>query len=210
MLNCRSHLTRAVALLALTGQVTLFAACSDVGAPTQVVATRAVVLSGQDIFRGVFFGEGPAGGALPEIWGGKSASERAATPERAAEIRQMEEGIVDRLQQSDPAIFSELESAVRSGDHFQVERALLGAGTALKQEIAQMETQPELFPCVVYDVAVVAVVVAVVFLVISQFDVTPVVAPEPVSSLAAGDASTLQRDMVVDLVTRRLDLADRR
>lgn len=197
MPNRRSHLTRAGALLALIGQVTLFTACSDVGAPTQVVAKRAVVLSGQDIFRGVFFGEGPAGRALPEIWGGKSASDRAATPERAAEIRQMEDGIIARLQQSNPAIFSELESAVRSGDHFQVERALLGAGTVLRQEIADMQAQEEQATCLVYDVAVVAVVVAVVFLVISQFDVTPV-AEQPV----VNGTSTLQRDMVVDLVTR--------
>jgi SdpC family antimicrobial peptide len=197
MLNRSSPLTRAVALIALTGQVTLFTACSDIGAPTQVVAPRAVMLSGQDIFRGVFFGEGPAGRALPEIWGGKSATDRAATPERAAEIRQMEDGIVARLQQSDPAIFSELESAVRSGDHFQVERALLGAGAVLKQEIADMQAQEEMSTCVVYDVAVVAVVVAVVFLVISQFDVTPLT-EQPVLN----GASTLQRDMVVDLVTR--------
>jgi SdpC family antimicrobial peptide len=194
-------LTRIVSPV-LLGALALTTGCTaDTRSPTEAVARQAA-LSGEDMFRGVFFGQGPAAALLPELWKGKSIEDRAQTAERAAQVRALQEELVARIAEKDPAFFGQFASTVRSGSHVAVERALQQAATLLRGELlasptyGSIRTSEELAdPVVDIEIAIYAVLVVIVFWI--DFNVAA-------AETSAMNVEGLQRDQLVDMVVTRL------
>jgi SdpC family antimicrobial peptide len=123
---------------------------------------------GRALFRGVFFLNGPHSAAAAEVLRAPAEIvEGNRTPEAAAYV----ETVVDTVAELDPAFFAAFSSSLRSGDPFQVERALddgrqlveqanqeLGVQAEFGQDRPQYETHA--FPLFLVAVAVVVVAVA--------------------------------------------------
>ncbi|NJK43478.1 MAG: hypothetical protein HC933_03715 [Pleurocapsa sp. SU_196_0] len=96
MFNKKSFTAFSAALLLAT-----FVSCT---AATPALPT--VPPDGQALFEGIFFGEGIVGQRLPEIWHGKSVSQRADSAEAAQEIDLLRLNIVQKLERTKPVVFS--------------------------------------------------------------------------------------------------------
>lgn len=187
----------------LLGVMALTTGCAmDSRSPVEVVAANPA-LSGEQIFRGIFFGQGPAAALLPEVWQGKSVEDRAQTPERAAQVRTLQNEIVTRIAQKNPAFFNQFGATVRSGDHLAVERALQEAATLLRDELkasaiySEIRTSEEIAdPVVDIEIAIYAVLVVIVFWI--DFNVA---AEQKVDAM---NMAGLQRDQLVDLMVTRM------
>lgn len=197
--STRNTLVRVVSPV-LLGTLALTGCAMDSRSPTEVVAA-APALSGEQIFRGVFFGQGPAAALLPELWKGKSVEERAQTPERVARVRALQNEVVAQIADKDPAFFERFGATVRAGNHVAVERALQDAARLLRDELlasptyGAIRTSEEVAdPVVDIEIAVYAVLVVVVFWI--DFNV--------VAENTAMSVDGLQRDQLVDMMVKRM------
>jgi SdpC family antimicrobial peptide len=123
---------RTLAVFTLVCHVVTFTACAGGDGPDQTVGKTQFSQSGEELFLGIFFGEGQVGQLLPEIWKGKSTSSRVLGPEKAEQVLQAQANIVAEIHKQDPSFFQRFGLAVTSGDHFQVEAALMEAGSRLR------------------------------------------------------------------------------
>lgn len=186
----------------LLGAMALVTGCTaDTRSPTAAVAPHAA-LSGQEMFRGVFFGQGPAAGLLPELWKGRSIEDRAETAERAAQVRALQEEVISSIAEKDPTFFGQFATTVRSGSHVAVERALQQAATMLRDELlsspiyGSIRTSEAIAdPVVDIEIAIYAVLIVIVFWI--DFNVAD-------ADYAAMNVEGLQRDQLVDMVATRL------
>jgi SdpC family antimicrobial peptide len=81
-------------------------------------------LDGKELYRGLFFGEGRVGQMMPEIWRGKSVTQRAQTPELAIRAKAFEDALINRLERDDPQFFNRFKEGLSGGDQLRVERVL--------------------------------------------------------------------------------------
>jgi SdpC family antimicrobial peptide len=87
------------------------AGCSS----TPLEASRAY--SGEEVFKGLFFGEGEVGAKFPEIWEGQSLTDRAQTPKKKAQYEQWQANALAKVNAQDPAFLERFGEAMQSGDH---------------------------------------------------------------------------------------------
>lgn len=135
--------------------------------------------SGEDLFRGLFLGQGRVADLFPEIWTDVNAyranivpAEKAAEVE--AEIALYVDGLLERIALAAPAdYFADFAAEIQSGDHLRIEEAVLDGAERLIDAIAvdigveadQLEPfDPTLIP--VIAVVVVAAAVATITLVV--------------------------------------------
>lgn len=98
-------------------------------ASTQGAVTGAV--SGEEVFKGLFFGEGPVAARLPKGWGPRAVS--TLPPEEQAEHAQRRTQVIASLHEADPTFFERFGADIQSGDHLRIERALNESLAAMKR-----------------------------------------------------------------------------
>lgn len=180
-------------------------ATSEPTAPSAVVS-----YSGEAFFRGVFFGDGPVGAMLPEVWQGRQLEGFGRTTAEAARVAALREEIVADVRSADPGLFERFGAAMRSGRHVHIERALDEAGERLAATVQRLAVaDPTLRPRVTTGVAaeagtyivLVGLIAAVKVLVVYEYSVWTAAAD-------AAPESRLRRDWLVDLIAVRF-AADR-
>lgn len=202
-------LKRTLAMVALLGQASLVTACSyDEAGPvsSEPTAEARAQLTGEQMFRGIFFGEGPVGAMFAEVWEGRSATDRADNPETARLIREIQDDAVSHIRTVDPDFFAHFAAQVRSGDHLQTQSALREGATLLGEAVQANPTYAQLATAVepaagfylYVETAVAAVLVLVVFLIDFSPNLTL-----PNQPLIDGDSS-LQSDELVQLTVEAL------
>ena len=165
--------------------------------------------TGEEIFSGVFFGQGEVAKLFPEMW----EQYQATINNNSQEFEQIKNNVIAEIKEKDSDFFTNFGTEMRSGDHLRVQTALQGGAQEIRQlknsEFNQefvksaYNVSSEREVTVYVDIAVAVAVVAVVFLVITVIDFTPV-AP---GGQAINSPSTLQRDQLVDMLTVKLDNA---
>jgi SdpC family antimicrobial peptide len=197
---------RTLAVFTLVCHVVTFTACVGGDGTTQTAGRTQFSQSGEDLFLGIFFGEGQVGQLLPEIWKGRSTSSRALSPEKTEQVLQAEANIVAEIHKQDPSFFQRFGLAVTSGDHFEVEAALMEAGSRLHtvSDAAQKGASNKA-PNVWVDRETVLYwyLAGVVFLIAAVIDFNPATEVET-QGLQSEGGSRLKRDVVIDLVATRL------
>ncbi|WP_246356685.1 sporulation delaying protein family toxin [Pyxidicoccus fallax] len=176
-----------------------------------------VAYDGETVFRGVLFGLGPVGSALPEIWEEPHAASVLRNPDRSAAAAALADKIVARIQQQDPSFFGRFGADIQSGDHLRVSSALKEAGdVTLAAAAAEQGTTVQALRdkkaaaidvCVGEEVVVQAYVAAVVVAVAMAVVVVVALAPEDGGSEAM-KVSGLERDVWVQLLVERLGPGD--
>jgi SdpC family antimicrobial peptide len=205
------------AVLALS----LVTALSSCGSLTTQAAVQQ--FDGKSLYLGIFFGEGEVGKRLPEVWSGKSTTERS-NPDLVQEVKRTEARILDRLEQADSTFFSRFQQEVSSGNPLRVE-AVLNDGAKRLKDVLKVKTReginPELgaeswfvenknvavdsnvvFASDVVQASEVAVFMLAV-VAIAGIAVIVVVFGASDSSDARGKTSALQHDVFVNLMTTR-------
>jgi SdpC family antimicrobial peptide len=195
-------------LLATFGFGTLASCANDQTGPSRgsVAAPPALAgVTGEEAFRGIFFGEGRVGAHLPQIWHGKSMVQRIAVrfsgkPEQAVAVKSGIDYLIARIQRHDPTFFSRFGTAVQSGNRVEVSAALEEAGSLVKLLASGKDRviKPDMKAIValVYAVAVYEIAVAVIAAVFS---------PIHTQIMVQGRAqSPLKWDTIVDILARDL------
>ncbi|GAA1840237.1 sporulation delaying protein family toxin [Actinomadura bangladeshensis] len=114
----RSHLASALAIA--TSVTVLAGAAPAIASPDQAARPATVQtarFSGEDLFRGLFFGQGPVATTFPDI-----------THQQQARVRtDVVNELVSLMSESDPAFFSRFAADIRSGDRYRIRSALFTA-----------------------------------------------------------------------------------
>ncbi|WP_266364738.1 hypothetical protein [Tellurirhabdus rosea] len=88
-------------------------------------AARATFLSGEDMFKGVFFLEGRYAQMLPETQSLQAAfvNQTQSSSQKAA-VAQVRQAVMAHIAAAQPGYFAHFKSALKSGDHLRVSAAL--------------------------------------------------------------------------------------
>lgn len=161
-------------------------------------ASRVPSYDGETMFRGLYFGTGPATGLFSEIWESKPELLRggAVSPEFSA----LQDRILGRIRTGDPTFFQRFEAGLRSGNHIRVERTLSEGSRAITgdPEVQGMGKDPQLPPPFV----ILVVVVAVLAIILIVDDGGP--AHSSPGMTAMHNLEPLEKDVFVDVIARRL------
>lgn len=153
--------------------------------------------TGEEIFSGIFFGQGEVDKLFPEIW----EQQQAALKANDREYEKIRNEVISEIKTNKPGFFKEFGVEMRSGDHLRVQAAL-ETGEKELGEIKNSEFKRKFAKQTFKNSSKgVALAVAVVFYL--WFWVTrPAPSPKPDD----GDCgcSRLQRDQLVDMVAVRL------
>lgn len=102
------------------------------GEPASAARKR---LSGEEVFRGLVFGEGTVAEQFPEVWG--SFSQHTFTPEQREAHALAKAQLVEGIRQADPMFFDRFGEALQSGDHLRIERAMDESEALVKQAVQE-------------------------------------------------------------------------
>jgi len=81
--------------------------------------------SGETLFRAVFFADGPAAENIPELQRAKAAyGLNQLNEKQRAAARNLEDSLISRFRQADPAFFKRFQREIQSGDHRRVQAML--------------------------------------------------------------------------------------
>lgn len=164
--------------------------------------------SGEELFVGLFFGEGKVGQLFPEIWGGLEAH-AFVEPELEARSKAIRDGVVQRVWTADPTFFPRFATAIQSGHRLVISEILdEGSHLLLDALLVELNMDAEEFErnrCsagsqrfIIGPVAIAIAAVAVVAVVVTA------VAFWDVFDGGCGTNSALDDDRFVDLIAQRL------
>lgn len=85
--------------------------------------------SGEDLFRGLLFSDGPVAGTIPELRKVGTMSDRVKDPSDLNKVRSFQNRVIAQIRASDPHFFATFEEDMRSGNPVRVEAALKRAAT---------------------------------------------------------------------------------
>lgn len=85
-------------------------------------------LSGEAIYRGIVFGDGPVADLVPVIRAHGRLADRLKDDKKLHEVRKLEDRLVQAIQKTDPAFFAQFARDMRSGNPQVVDLALRRAG----------------------------------------------------------------------------------
>jgi SdpC family antimicrobial peptide len=178
----------------------LFIGTVDLPLKSQPVTHVKPRYSGEDIFRGVFFGDGPLAGTFPEIWDSPMLAayrnKQAHTQSLSLRDRYTQNTIA-ALRTTDPQFFITFADAMQSGNRLRISNSLVETS----KRLAGLHQSP-------YLSAQLDVVIGI--------EVISVVEPEPepgvvtgvaefeFTTLASAASGDLQKDILADLIARRL------
>jgi SdpC family antimicrobial peptide len=82
--------------------------------------------TGEEIYRGVFLGEGEVGNLFPEIW------DNYKSQFSGKEWSELKEAMVLALKESDPTFFDRFGEEMQSGDHLRIQSIIAESRSILK------------------------------------------------------------------------------
>jgi SdpC family antimicrobial peptide len=128
-LSMQSKLT--VAAMALLGITSLGAGCGgaqeEAGTSPSAAEARPQALSGRELYKGMFFGVGPAARHFDELWKHPEFQAKLASPELRQEREQAAERLAARIEAEDPAFFDRFSRGLGSHDHLTLDRLVAAA-----------------------------------------------------------------------------------
>ncbi|MBN8466387.1 sporulation delaying protein family toxin [Corallococcus exiguus] len=177
---------------------------------TQSASTRAQhqAASGEDLFLGMVFGVGPAAHHFDDLWKRPEIQSRLGDAEKVAKREEAANVLMAKIAARDATFFDRFGRDLRSGNHLTIDRLLTETKERTQAAAAELRKEAGLPGDVnasaaqaekgtwFYEETVVAVAIAAVLLVVvTQIDVTPLV----------GDtqASALRRDTWVDQLANK-------
>lgn len=181
---------------------TLIASMALLGLPSPTFAQEPPTpnaFTGEQIFRGIFFGQDPVSHLFPEMWGKDQA--------KVSEWNEMDEQIVARIIANDWTFMARFAAEMQSGEHLRVQAGLEEAGQSTiraMQELGYLDKEGNPAEglasgdCLFAFRVVVAVYVAAVAVVVWAFLYYK---PRPGF---VGDPSVLHRETLIQLITERL------
>ncbi|MFP2960364.1 sporulation delaying protein family toxin [Myxococcus sp. 1LA] len=206
--------------LKLTSAVTAFMSFSTFGigcGPADIDngpsagITQNQALSGQNLFKGMAFGLGPAAHHFADLWQRPEIKEKLGD-ETLAKREEAAEAVIAKMGALDPSFFERFGKDLRSGNHLVIDQLLtdtreltFAAVNEMRKEAGQKgdidlaakyQVEAGLYLYVETAVAVALVLI----LILTQIDITPVV--------AGPEASRLQRDVWVDSLAKRFAAAE--
>jgi SdpC family antimicrobial peptide len=111
----------------------VIAACADVNSPAPAPLERAAVRSGEEMFRGIVFGEGTVGRMLPEVWGEGRDPSASLGREKLQRYERNKTTLIARMRTADADFFTRFGADVQSGDHLRIERAMDESAALIRQ-----------------------------------------------------------------------------
>lgn len=93
----------------------------------------AVSYSGEDIFSGIFFGQGEVAKLLPEVWDTKAVKKI-----NQDELKQVSDQVMADIKKSSPDYFKKLKAAVYSGDYEKV-NSVIDQGSQIMAKVLKEE-----------------------------------------------------------------------
>lgn len=169
--------------------------------------------TGEDIFKGLVFGQGEVAKIFPEVWS-KDMLKQANEEENQKLVTK----VLDEMKKIDGSFFIQLENAVKSSNYISVDRALSTGGELLLKAIQALELDlKESDPITGTCVAVFVVLTAAIFVSYvgavhtAAIDIqvyaavaywTEVAAAKSKSS--ANGTSQLEKEMIVGKIIRNL------
>ncbi|AME07522.1 sporulation delaying protein family toxin [Bacillus siamensis] len=93
----------------------------------------AVSYSGEDIFSGIFFGQGEVAKLLPEVWDTKAVKKI-----NQDELKQVSDQVIADIKKSSPDYFKKLKTAVYSGDYEKV-NSVIDQGSQIMAKVLKEE-----------------------------------------------------------------------
>ncbi|SCW86910.1 antimicrobial peptide, SdpC family [Paenibacillus tianmuensis] len=95
--------------------------------------------SGEQIFRGLVFGQGEVARLFPSIWP-EEMLVKLSNPQAFAVTEQL----VQQIKELDPTYFDLLEKAAYSGNHLQVRNALAQGGELVEKTVKNLQLNPDI------------------------------------------------------------------
>lgn len=92
-----------------------------------------VSYSGEDIFSGIFFGQGEVAKLLPEVWDTKAVKKI-----NQDELKQVSDQVIADIKKSSPDYFKKLKAAVYSGDYEKV-NSVIDQGSQIMAKVLKEE-----------------------------------------------------------------------
>lgn len=103
--------------------------------PRGIGQGNSLSFTGEQVFRGVMFGEAPVSQLLPEVWGSDEVAIQLDTKEKVKAWDAMKEGVTSWIKQDDPAFMDWFGVEMQSGEHLRVRNALVQGGTRMKNAL---------------------------------------------------------------------------
>ncbi|PUA40612.1 hypothetical protein C8Z91_03900 [Paenibacillus elgii] len=95
--------------------------------------------SGEQIFRGLVFGQGEVARLFPSIW-----PEEMLVKLNNQQAFAATEQLMQQIKQLDPTYFDQLEKAAYSGSHLQVRNALATGGELVEKTVKNLQVNPNI------------------------------------------------------------------
>lgn len=111
--------------LKTTVATTIILAISLIGMPQRAEAST---YTGEQIFRGLIFGEAPVAGLFPEFWSSDNTLQALSTQAQIDSWNALKEGVVSTIKAQSPNFMNQFGTRIQSGDPVQVQAALVNAG----------------------------------------------------------------------------------
>lgn len=106
---------------------------------TENTRTRATFLSGEEMFRGVFFLEGQYAQMLPEAQSLKMAyANKAQSASQQALVAQVRQAVLADIKATHPGYFAQFKSVLKSGDLMRVSQTLTQSEKILTQSLERV------------------------------------------------------------------------
>ncbi|AEB25448.1 MULTISPECIES: sporulation delaying protein family toxin [Bacillus] len=104
-----------------------------VGPHATAKTEASVSYSGEDIFSGIFFGQGEVAKLLPEVWDTKAVKKI-----NQDELKQVSDQVIADIKKSSPDYFKKLKAAVYSGDYEKV-NSVIDQGSQIMAKVLKEE-----------------------------------------------------------------------
>jgi SdpC family antimicrobial peptide len=161
---------------------------------------KARSFTGEDVYRGLVWGEGPVSKLLPEVWSMDAVAAHSDTKEKMMAWNDAKEHVVAKIKAKDPTFMSRFGEEMQSGDHLRVQAAMSEASTNTVQTLSEMGYVDE-DGNAVPDISLVRIILAVYIAVAVAVLWVQLYFP---NSPAPGDESALRQETLTNNLTERL------
>ncbi len=184
---------------ALHVSLALTLSCLTSVAPAQ--SLRVGRFTGEDIFRGLFFGSGPVAEVFPELWR-DSRSRVLQTlrerPDHVAALDSVEQVVMRGIDREDSEFMKRFGAEISSGDHVRVDAALKGAAAAILRVLeAEYGEEAIARPGQAVDPGQTCVAVTVFITVVSVVAVLAVVTTAVAIHTVAAEVDVIQQEVAM-------------
>lgn len=83
--------------------------------------------TGEEVFRGIMFGQAPVAQLFPEIWSSDDVAEQLNTKEKVKAWDALTESVVSQIKTADPTFMDRFGQEMQSGDHLRIQNGMIEA-----------------------------------------------------------------------------------